>query len=202
MKTKRNRLIIIFVVLVLLGATAFIGGRLLMPYTFHGAILQSPMPANDFALTSHMGQRLALSDLRGKFVLIYFGYTFCPDVCPTTLADLHKALNLLGKDRDQIQVLMVTVDPERDTLPVLSDYVTHFDPTFIALRGTSAETAQVATQFGIYYEKAEGDSSLGYLVNHTATVMVIDRKGFLRLVFPYGTSAEDMADDLKYLLWR
>jgi len=202
MKSKRSILILVLIGLVLLGVTAFIGGRLLMPYTFHGAILQSPMPAQNFSLMGHMDQRVELNDFRGKLVMLYFGYTTCPDVCPTTLAEIAKARKLLGKDASQVQLLMVTVDPDRDTLPVLADYVTHFDPSFLGLRGTADETAQVATAYGIYYEKQQSDSALGYLMNHTATVMVIDRNGYLRLVFPFGTKAEDMAADLQYLLQR
>jgi len=202
-KSKRLPfLLVILTGLLLLGATAFIGGRWLTPYAFHGAILQSPLPAQDFTLMSHLGQRMALRDLRGKFVLLYFGYTTCPDVCPTTLAELAKAHKLLGKDADQIQVMMVTVDPERDTLAVLGDYVTHFHPSFIGLTGTADEIAQVATYYGVYYERVESNSALGYLVNHTATVMVIDRQGYLRLVFPYGMSAADIAADLRYLMQR
>lgn len=187
---------------VLIGATAFLGGRLLTPYEFHGAILQSPQPAHNFSLMSHVGQRVALNDFRGKIVLVYFGYTICPDVCPTTLADLSKARKSLGKDADQIQVIMVTVDPERDTLPVLADYMTHFHPSFLGLTGTPDEIAQAATPFGVFYEKENSDSALGYLVNHTATVMVIDRQGYLRIVFPFGTTAEDIAADLKYLIQK
>lgn len=203
---KRNRLpfisIAILVGLFLLGATAFIGGRLLTPYTFHGAVLQSPMPANDFTLMSHLGQRVSLSDFRGKLVLLYFGYTTCPDVCPTTLADLGKARKQLGKAGEQIQIVMVTVDPERDTLPVLADYMTHFGPTFLGLTGTPDEIAQAATYYGVYYERTQTESALGYLVNHTATTMVIDRKGYLRLVFPFGTPANEIADDLQELMRR
>jgi len=199
----RKRLILIALLgFVVIGAAAFIGGRLLTPYAFHGAILQSPQPAQDFTLMSHMGQRLALSDLRGKLVLLYFGYTTCPDVCPTTLAELAKAYKLLGKEAEQIQVLMVSVDPDRDTPAVMADYVTSFHPSFIGLIGTSEEIAQIATYYGVYYERVESESALGYLINHTATVMVIDRKGYLRLVFPYGTPAEDIAADLRYLLQR
>jgi protein SCO1/2 len=187
---------------VLLGATAFLGGRLLAPYKFHGAILQSPQPAHNFSLMSHVGQRVALNDFRGKIVLLYFGYTICPDVCPTTLAELAKSRKLLGKDADQIQVIMVTVDPERDTLAALADYLTHFHPSFLGLSGTPDEIAQAATPYGVFYEKQESDSVLGYLVNHTATVMVIDRQGYLRIVFPFGTPAEDIAADLQYLIQK
>jgi protein SCO1/2 len=151
---------------------------------------------------SHVGQRVALNDFRGKIVLLYFGYTICPDVCPTTLAELSKARKMLGKDADQIQVLMVTVDPERDTLPVLADYMTHFHPSFLGLTGTPDEIAQAATPFGVFYEKENSDSALGYLVNHTATVMIVDRNGYLRIVFPFGTTADDIAADLKYLIQK
>ena len=97
---------------------------------------------------------------------------------------------------------MVTVDPERDTLPVLADYLPHFDSSFIGLTGTTEQIAEVATYYGIYYEKQEGNSALGYLVNHTATVMTIDKDGYLRVVFPFGTTSEDITADLDYLLSR
>lgn len=203
MKLKRLTLILWIVAgIVALGATAFIGGRLLTPYAFHGVVLQSPQPAHNFTLTNHLGQKMALTDLRGKFVLLYFGYTICPDVCPTTLADLAKARKLLGKDGDQIQVVMITVDPARDTQAVLADYMTHFHPSFIGMTGAEEQIAEIATYYGVFYEKQASDSVLGYLVNHTATTMVVDRNGYLRLVFPYGTSAQDIASDLQYLLTR
>ena len=186
---------------ILAGATWLIW-NVFQPYVFHGMVLQSPVPAVNFTLTGSNGQAVSLDDYRGKLVLLYFGYTTCPDVCPTTLAELHKARELLGKRADQVQVFMVTVDPERDTLQVLADYIPHFDPSFIALTGTSDQIAAVATYYGIFYEKKVGDSALGYLVDHTATVMAIDRQGFLRVVFPFGATAADMAADLTYLLDR
>ena len=202
MKIKPWMIFAVLAGFVLIGATAFLGGRLLAPHEFHGAVLQSPQPAQNFSLMSHVGQRVALNDFRGKIVLLYFGYTICPDVCPTTLAELSKTRKMLGKDADQIQVLMVTVDPERDTLPVLADYMTHFHPSFLGLTGTPDEIAQAATPFGVFYEKETSDSALGYLVNHTATVMIVDRNGYLRIVFPFGTTAEDIAADLKYLIQK
>jgi protein SCO1/2 len=188
-------------VVVLVGLVALIG-ILFKPYAFHGMVLQSPERATNFTLTSHMGQPISLSDFKGQVVLLYFGYTTCPDVCPTTLAELKEARQLLGKRNDEVQVLMVTVDPERDTEPILADYVTHFDPSFIGLTGAPEEIAEIATYYGVFYERQEADSALGYLVDHTATVMVIDRDGYLRLIYPYGTSAEDMAADLDYMLNR
>jgi protein SCO1/2 len=172
------------------------------PYSFHGMVMQSPMQATDFTLPSQNGQPVSLQDFEGKIVLLYFGYTTCPDVCPTTLADIHVAREALGKRADEVQVIMITVDPERDTQEVMADYMSHFDSSFIGLTGTPEQIAQVATYYGIFYEKQEGDSALGYLVDHTATVMVIDREGYLRVVFPFGTAAQDIASDLKYLLSR
>jgi protein SCO1/2 len=175
---------------------------LFRPYSFHGMVLQSPMKANDFTLTGHNGQPVSLKDFQGQIVLLYFGYTTCPDVCPTTLADLHQARMALGTRGEQIQVLMITVDPARDTQPVLAEYMPHFDSSFIGLTGTPDQIAEVATYYGIYYEQQEGNSALGYLVNHTATVMVIDKDGYLRLVFPFGTISDDIRADLDYLLSR
>lgn len=205
MTTKRLPWMIMAILagVIVIGATAFIGGRLLTPYAFHGVLLQSPKPAADFTLTDHTGRVVSLSSWRGKFVALYFGYTVCPDVCPTSLAELRKTRKLLGKQADQLQVAMITVDPERDTQAVLADYVTHFDPTFIGLIGKPAEIARVASAYGVFYEKVEEkDSALGYLMNHTATIMVIDREGYLRVVFPFGTTAEAMAADLTFLLQR
>ncbi|HET9911209.1 MAG TPA: SCO family protein [Anaerolineales bacterium] len=172
------------------------------PYSFHGMVMQSPMPATDFTLTGQNGQPVSLGDFEGKIVLLYFGYTTCPDVCPTTLADLHVAREALGRRAEDVQVLMITVDPERDTQQVMADYMSHFDSSFIGLTGTPEQIAEVATYYGIFYEKQEGDSALGYLVDHTATVMAIDRDGFLRVVFPFGIGAQDITADLEYLLSR
>jgi protein SCO1/2 len=123
-------------------------------------------------------------------------------VCPTTLADLHRARQALGSRGQDVQVLMVTVDPERDTVSVLAEYIAHFDPSFIGLTGTPNQIAEIATYYGIFYERKEADSALGYLVDHTATVLVIDRQGYGRVIFPYGTPAEEIAADLRYLLSR
>jgi protein SCO1/2 len=188
--------------LVLVVGIAFLAWNFIRPYAFHGMILQSPMEATNFTLPSQNGQPVSLSDFRGKVVLLYFGYATCPDVCPATLAELHQALIALGNKADDVQVLMVTVDPERDTQEVMAEYLAHFDSSFIGLIGTPEQVAEVATYYGIYYEKVEGDSALGYLVNHTATVMAIDKKGYLRVVFPFGMAAKDIAADVEYLLNR
>lgn len=170
------------------------------PYQYHGMYLESANPAADFTLTGAGGQRVSLSDFRGKVVALYFGYTFCPDVCPTTMTEVAKAIKALGKQAEDVQVIMISVDPERDTPDRLAEYVAYFDPRFIGLTGTPEEIADVATLYGIFYEKHEGTAATGYLVDHTATVTVVDREGRVRLVWPFGTTGEDMASDLKQLL--
>jgi protein SCO1 len=170
------------------------------PYQFHGTILQSNTEAAGFTLISSNGQRVSLDDFRGKLVLLYFGYTFCPDVCPATLVEIAGAMDILGEDASQVQTIMVSVDPERDTPEQLAEYVAHFDPNFLGVTGTPEEIAELATLYGIYYEKHEGSEASGYLIDHTATVMVVDQEGYLKLLLPFGTTAQEMADDLAYLL--
>lgn len=170
------------------------------PYEFHGTILQSNTEAANFALMSSNGQRVSLDDFRGKLVMLYFGYTFCPDVCPATLAEIAGAMDILGKDAKDVQTIMISVDPERDTPEQLAEYVAHFDPNFLGVTGTEEEVAEIATLYGVFYEKHEGTAASGYLIDHTATVMVVDQDGYLKLLLPFGTTAQDMADDLAYLL--
>ena len=149
-------------------------------------------------LTDHHGEPRHLKDWRGKAVVLVFGFTHCPDVCPTTLADIAQALKDLGPDAERVQVLMVTVDPERDTPESLGKYVTAFDPRFIGLRGDLAATKKVAGEFKIYFEKRKtGDS---YSVDHSAQAYVIDPQGNLRLLVRHDRIAQDLAPDLRTLL--
>jgi protein SCO1/2 len=131
-------------------------------------------------------------------VVLFFGFTHCPDVCPTTLADIAQAVKTLGKDADRVQVLMVSVDPERDTSDSLANYVTAFDPRFLALRGDLAATRKVAAEFKIFFEKAKSGDS--YTVNHSAQSYVIDPQGRLRLLVRPDRVGQDLAPDLKTLL--
>ncbi len=193
----------LFIVLGVVVVAGWLISSTLRPHTFHGTILQSPLAAANFTLTGHDGQPVSLSDFKGQVVLVYFGYTTCPDVCPTTLAELHATLQVLGIRAKDVQVLMVTVDPERDTMPVMADYVTHFDARFIGLTGTPDQIAQIATSYGVAYSRHEGPSAIGgYLVDHTATVTAIDRQGHVRVIFPFNTPAADIAADVDYLLNR
>jgi protein SCO1/2 len=197
MKTKW---IFIFGIIVGIGLVVGFAIPRLSPHTFSGTLLQSPSDAHDFTLLSHTGQRVSLSDFRGQLVVLYFGYTFCPDVCPATLSEIAGALEILGEDADQIQTIMITVDPERDTPALLADYMNHFDASFLGVTGTPAEIAEVATFYGIYYGKNEGSDATDYLIDHTASQIVVDEDGHLKLVFPFGTTAQQMAADLEYLL--
>lgn len=173
------------------------------PYQYHGARVEPPLPIADFSLPAADGTEFRLSDYQGQVMLLYFGYTSCPDVCPATLYQVKRAMENLGERAADVQVIMVTVDPERDTPERLTAYLTNINPAFIGLRTTDlAQLDEVMAQFGAYYEidPDTGNSAAGYTISHTASVFVIDRAMSLRLVFPFGTSGEDMAEDLIHLL--
>ncbi|MBN8580343.1 MAG: SCO family protein [Anaerolineae bacterium] len=189
--------VFISVMAVVLGLA--VGYYFFRPHTFHGTVIQSPEPSYNFTLTSSSGD-VSLSDYRGKLVVMYFGYTFCPDICPATLANVGQALRDLGSRADDIQVIMVSLDPERDTPEKLSDYVNQFHPSMIGITGTKEKLDEVASLYGIFYQKSEGSDATGYLIDHTATLLVLDREGYLKLVFPFGVTSQEIADDLKYML--
>lgn len=169
------------------------------PPQLHGIVIQSPRPADNFTLTASTGEPLQLSDLQGKVVVLFFGYTYCPDICPTTLADLALMAEELGARRMQnVQVVLVTVDPERDTPEQLAAYLRYFDERFLGVTGDVAEIQRIATQFGIFFEKHEDTG----LVDHSGSLTVIDRKGFVRMILPNGVGGKEMAQDLAYLLRR
>jgi len=153
----------------------------------------------DFELTDHNGKTRALADFRGKVVVVFFGYTRCPDVCPTTLADLKVAKEQLGEEGKRLQVLFVTVDPERDTRQLLASYVPAFDPSFLGLYGDAAATARVAKEFKVFYQKAPGRTPDGYTVDHTSASYVFDPQGRLRLLVRPG-NVPNLVADLKTLL--
>jgi protein SCO1/2 len=171
------------------------------PYQFRGTSYVDPAPAPDFELTQADGSTLRLSDLQPKIVLLFFGFTSCPDVCPTTLADAKRILEALGQDVDRVAFLFITVDPERDTPQVMAEYAAAFHPAIVGLSGDAEDLAAVWRDYGIYVEKqAEAGSSLGYTVTHTARVMLVDAEGRLRLSYTFGTPYEDIFSDVRYLL--
>ena len=152
----------------------------------------------ELALTAHDGKPRTLADFRGKVVVLFFGFTHCPDICPTTLAEAASAIKALGKDADRVQVLMVTVDPERDTPEVLAKYVPAFDPRFLGLYGDAAATQRAAKEFKIFYEKRKAGDS--YSIDHSGQSYVIDPQGRLRLFVRHDRIAQDLAADLQALL--
>lgn len=156
--------------------------------------------ARDFRLTDHNGQVRTLADFRGKVVAVFFGYAHCPDVCPTTLADFANALQTLGPLADRVQVIFVTVDPARDTPEMLRQFVPSFNPTFLGMYADAATLAQLAKEYKVVYQKTSVKAADDYLIDHNAGTYVYDPKGNLRLLVPYGSGPDAIAQDLKTLL--
>ncbi|MFQ5873769.1 MAG: SCO family protein [Dehalococcoidia bacterium] len=165
--------------------------------------LETPEPAPDFALTDHNGQPFRLSDQRGNVVVLFFGYTSCPDVCPTTLALWRQVHDALGPEAERVRFVFVTVDPDRDTPERLRQHLTVFNPAFLGLRGTPAELKQVYKAYDVSHEKVlVGQSAAGYLMNHTATVFVIGPEGRLGSSHGFFTPPEEVVSDIRQLLRR
>ena len=168
---------------------------------FRAEFLQPQRKAPDFTLKASNGGEFRLSHYQGKVVLMGFGYTYCPDICPTTLADLALVRKKLGADAERVQVIYVTVDPERDSVERLSAYMNAFDKTFLGLTGSPEQLAGVRKGYGVSTRKTVMDKKSGaYLVHHSASVHVIDAAGYLRIMAPFGTSVEDMVHDVNLLL--
>ena len=151
-------------------------------------------------LTDHFGKKRTMSDFKGKIVVLFFGYTHCPDVCPTTMVELKNTMKLLGDKADEVQVLFVTVDPQRDTQEVLSKFVPSFDKRFIGLWGSLQETAETMAMYKIFYAKVKGTTEANYTIDHSAGMYIFDQSGNVRLYVSYGTKAADIASDIKRLL--
>jgi protein SCO1/2 len=165
---------------------------------FHASDVGDRFAHADFHLTDHNGKPRSLSDFHGKVVVIFFGYTHCPDVCPTTLAGYAQALRLLGKDADRVQVLFVTIDPERDTRKLLAKFVPAFDPRFLGLYGDAKATAEAAKNFGVSYQKHPAKT--GYTMDHSTFSYLIDTQGKVRLMAGDREPADWLAQDIRLLL--
>jgi protein SCO1/2 len=174
----------------------------LTPTSFHGQWIDSASPASDFVLQTAGSRSVSLSDFRGRVVLLFFGYRFCPDVCPLTLYEMKQMMEALGPDGERVQVIMVSVDPERDPPDLVDEHVKNFHPSFIGLSGSADDIAAAATPFGIFYQQTEGSANTTYLVSHTATVTALDTEGYVRLIFHHGMQGKDMAEDVRQLLGR
>ena len=167
---------------------------------FKGIDVTGSEMGRELRLTDHNGQPRSLEDFRGKVVAVTFGYTQCPDVCPTTLADLSSAVKKLGADASRVQVLFVTVDPKRDKPELLREYVPAFNPAFLGLYGDAAATRKATGEFKIYAEERPGKTPETYTVDHTAQTFIFDRQGKLRLVEAFGATPDAMASDMRVLL--
>lgn len=167
---------------------------------FKGTDITGAEYGRTLALTDQDGKGRSLADFKGKVVVVFFGYTQCPDVCPTTMAELAQVKKSLGKDGERLQGIFVTVDPERDTPAVLKGYMGSFDPSFVALRGTVEQTKDVAKEFKVFFAKVPGRSPDSYTMDHTAGSYVFDTNGKLRLFIRYGSGTDALAADLKTLI--
>lgn len=156
--------------------------------------------AQGFSLTDHNGQLRTLKDFSGKIVMVFFGYTQCPDVCPTTLAEMAQIKQLLGADGNKLQVIFITVDPERDSPEVLKAYMANFDPTFLALRPSLQQLLEVAKDFKLYYKKVDGQTPGSYTMDHSAGRYIFDVNGRIRLYSRHGSGAQALASDIRLLL--
>lgn len=167
---------------------------------FRGADITGATYAKTLALPDVNGQPRTLGDFKGKVTVIFFGYTQCPDVCPTTMAELAQVKKALGADGDKLQAVFVTIDPERDTPEILKSYMASFDPSFVALRGTLEQTQATAKEFKVYFAKVPGKTEGSYTMDHSAGAFILDAKGDVRIFERYGAGAEGLTADVKALL--
>lgn len=167
---------------------------------FHGIDITGAAYARNFALADPDGKVRTLDEFKGRVVVVFFGFTQCPDVCPTTMAELAQIRQSLGADGERLQGIFVTVDPDRDTPELLGAYVKNFDPSFVALRGDATQTEAVAREFKVYFAKVPGRNTGSYTIDHTAGAYVFDPQGRVRLFVRHGTGATAMADDIRKLL--
>ncbi len=167
---------------------------------FLGADITGADYARTLALPDVNGQPRTLGDFKGKVTVVFFGYTQCPDVCPTTMTELAQVKKSLGADGDKLQAVFVTIDPERDTPEILKSYMASFDPSFVALRGTLEQTQATAKEFKVYFAKVPGKTEGSYTMDHSAGAFILDTKGNVRLFERYGAGAEGLAADVKALI--
>ena len=192
-----KKLLTVLALLALLGGCDKLGKA---PASFKNVDVTGADFAKDFALTDHTGKPRTLADFKGKLVVMFFGFTQCPDVCPTTMVEMATMMKELGPDADKVQVLFVTIDPERDTQELLAQYVPAFDKRFLGLRGDAEATARVAKEFKVIYTKVPGKEAGSYSMDHTAAGYVFDQNGKVRLYVRNGQGAAPLVHDLKQLL--
>lgn len=168
---------------------------------YQGTVIDPPVLLDDFVMPASTGNDVRLSDFRGKWVLLFFGFTHCPDICPTTLAEYAQVLEQLGDEAEQIQVVFISVDGERDTPDVLANYVTLFNPAFIGLQGNAETLARIQPQFNFWYEFVpQAGNSSNYSVDHSARTYLIDPQGQLRITYSFGTERDVLVNSIRQVV--
>ena len=199
----KPRNLLIFGIALLLGLIAvFLVLNPTRSYTFQGSLIDPPVAAPPFVLTNVDGEHFQLDDLAGQIVIMFFGYTGCPDVCPVTLSEFLQIRSKLGSQAEKVSFVFVTVDPERDTSERMKKYLTNFDPEIIGLTGTREELEPVWASYGVYEAKLEESSAGNYLVDHSSRTYVIDAEGNLLLTYAFGTEDKVITEDVRHLLAR
>ena len=199
-RSRRSRAGLWVAVMAVLALAVYFIAAELRPHVYTGTVLQSPGPAPELGLTAHTGDTIEIDDFAGDIALIYFGYTQCPDLCPLTLSAAAEARKEMGDLGNRVHVMMVTVDPERDSPEYLGDFVTRFDPTFLGLSGTDEQLGIVTSLYGVWADTESATWDGGYLVDHTSTLMAVAPDGHLRLVYGPDVEASQLAVDLIALL--
>ena len=197
---KRNAIKLIAASALSISAAVILTGCSKDKPEFRGVDITGADYARDFQLTDHNGQQRSTKDFAGKVVVMFFGFTQCPDVCPTSMQELAEVKQQLGKDGDRLQGIFVTVDPERDQLAMLKSYMQNFDPSFLALRPTPEQLPALAKDYKIYYKKVDGKTPTSYTMDHSAGSYVYDPQGRLRVYHRYGSGTEALAADVRALL--
>ncbi len=197
---KRNALKLIAASALYISAAAVLTACSPDSPAFRGVNLTGADYARDFALTDHHGQQRSMKDFAGKAVVVFFGFTQCPDVCPTSMQELAEVKQALGADGARLQGVFISVDPERDTLELLKAYMENFDPSFLALRPTPEQLPALTKDFKIYYKKVDGSTPTSYTMDHSAGSYLYDPQGRLRVYHRYGSGAEALTEDVRLLL--
>jgi protein SCO1/2 len=169
-------------------------------YSYQGVLIDPPAEATDFTLTDQNGDPFRLSDQHGKIVLIFFGYTNCPDVCPITLSEFKRIKAMLGDNADRVRFVYITVDPERDTVERINTFLQNFDPTFTGLTASRETLEPVWKAYGVYQQKQDTGSAAGYLVDHSTRTYLIDANGRWRINYPFGMEPDKIFKDLQHLM--
>ena len=189
----------VLIALLALGLLFAIGVATQQPVSLNGTLIEPSEPIEGFWLMSGEGP-IDTRDYEGKFIILVFGFTNCPDMCPTTLSRINQAVTTLGPKADPIQVMMVSLDPERDKPQQVWEYIESFNQSFIGLTGTEEQIQDITSRFGIHYERSQEESPSGYLIDHTTTSIVLDRRGGIVLLWSFDLTPDQMVEDLEFLL--